>query len=146
MANKSDKRGKAKSIYLTGQYDQKEIASLVGVTEHSIGIWKKEENWDELKESLLTTRENELRRLYKMLKVLNDDVDIKAKSGTPINSKEADAVLKITSAIKNLELETSIAEKVEIGMEFINYIRKENFDLSKEVTNWFDAYLQTQLK
>lgn len=146
MAKQNDKRAKAKSLYLTGQYDQKEIADLVGVSERSITKWKNEENWDDLKESLLTTRENELRRLYKMLRILNDDIDLKAEEKIPINSKEADAVLKLTAAIKNLELETSIADKVEVGMAFINLVRKENIELSKEVTKWFDIFLQQSIK
>lgn len=146
MAKKNDKRNKAKSLYLTGQYDQKEIAELVEVSERSITKWKTEENWEDLKESLLTTRENELRRLYKMLRILNDDIDLKAEMKIPVNSKEADAVLKITAAIKNLELETSIADKVEVGMAFINMVRKENLELSKEITKWFDLFLQQYMK
>jgi len=146
MAKQNDKRNKAKSLYLTGQYDQKEIAELVEVSERSITKWKTEENWEDLKESLLTTRENELRRLYKMLRILNDDIDLKAERKIPVNSKEADAVLKITAAIKNLELETSIADKVEVGMAFINMVRKENLELSKDITKWFDLFLQQYMK
>jgi len=146
MAKQNDKRNKAKSLYLTGQYDQKEIAELVEVSERSITKWKTEENWEDLKESLLTTRENELRRLYKMLRILNDDIDLKAEKKIPVNSKEADAVLKITAAIKNLELETSIADKVEVGMAFINMVRKENLELSKDITKWFDLFLQQYMK
>lgn len=146
MAKQNDKRAKAKSLYLTGQYSQKEIAELVDVSERSVSKWKDEEDWDSLKTSLLTTRENELRRLYKMLQILNDDIDLRAELKIPINSKEADAVLKLTSAIKNLELETSIADKVEVGTAFINLVRKENLELSKEITKWFDIFLKTSIK
>lgn len=146
MAKQNDKKQKAKSLYLTGQYSQKEIGELVEISENSISKWKDEGDWDSFKTSLLTTRENELRRLYKMLSVLNDDIDNKAEMKIPINSKEADAVLKLTSAIKNLEIETSIAEKVEVGMEFINLVRKEDTDLSKKISKWFDAYIQQSIK
>lgn len=142
MAKKTESRLKAKSLYLTGQYDQKEIAEITGVSEKTISTWKQEEDWDSLKESLLTTRENELRRLYKMLRNLNDSVDEKAALNIPINSKDADAVLKLTAAIKNLELETSIADKVEVGTAFINMVRKEDIDLSKKIASWFDAFLK----
>jgi len=142
MGKKSEFRLKAKSLYLTGQYTLKEIADLTRVSERSIITWKQTEDWDSLKESLLTTRENELRRLYKMLANLNDSIDEKTQSNIPINSKDADAVLKITAAIKNLELETSIAEKVEVGTSFINMVRKEDLNLSKKIASWFDAYLK----
>jgi len=144
MAKQIEKRQKAKALYLTGQYNQKEIAELVGVAEKTISTWANDENegkWDELKTSLLTTRSNELRRLYKMLQILNDDIDRKADRQIPINSKEADAVLKLTTAIKNLEIETSISEKVDVGSDFINLVRKEDTELAKVITKWFDIYL-----
>lgn len=143
MARQNDKRQKAKSLYLTGQYDQKEIASIVDISEKTIGKWKQGDDWESMKTSLLTTRENELRRLYKMLNILNNDIDKKAAEDIPINSKEADAVLKLTTAIKNLEIETSIAEKVEVATEFINFVRKENAELAKDITKWFDLFLNS---
>ena len=146
MAKLNEQRGKAKSLYLTGQYDQKEIAALLGYSEKTIGKWKAEDEWDSFKTSLLTTRENELRRLYKMLKSLNDSIDEFAEAKIPINSKQADAVLKLTTAIKNLEIETSIAEKVEVGTDFINLVRKEDVELSKQITKWFDVYLKSTMK
>jgi DNA-binding transcriptional regulator LsrR (DeoR family) len=146
MAKQSDKRSKAKSLYLTGQYSQKEIADLVGTSERSISTWKEAEDWDSLKISLLTTRENELRRLYKMLQLLNDDIDLTAELKIPVNSKQADAVLKLTQAIKNLELETSIADKVEVGSDFINLVRKDDPEFAKKATKWFDIYIQQSLR
>lgn len=146
MAKTNENRSKAKSLYLTGQYDQKDIAALLEVSEKTIGKWKAEDDWESFKTSLLTTRENELRRLYKILKSLNDEIDLCAESGIAISSKQADSVLKLTAAIKNLEVETSIAEKVEVGTDFINLVRKENFELSKEITKWFDVYLKSSIK
>ena len=139
----NEKRDKAKSLYLTGRYNQKEIAEIVGISEKTLSKWVNdpEDKWDDLKTSLLTTRNNELGRLYKMLKVMNNSLDEKSESKTPINSKDADAVLKLTQAIKNLEIETSIAEKVDVGTEFINMISKEDTEFAKQVSKWFDIYL-----
>jgi len=146
MGKQNEIRSKAKSLYLTGQYDQKEIAELVGASEKSIGKWKGEEEWDSMKTSLLTTRENQLRNLYKILENLNestlDDID----SGIKVNPKDADAVIKYTAAIRSLELETSIADKVEVGTAFINMIRKEDVDFAKSVAKWFDIFLKTSIK
>lgn len=142
MAKQDEKKHKARSLYLTGQYDQKEIAVLVGASEKSISNWKTAEDWESMKESMLTTRENELKRMYKMLRILNDVIDERAAEKKPITSQEADAVLKLTIAIKNLELETSIADKVEVGISFINFVRPENPELSKEIAQFFDAFLK----
>lgn len=140
---RNEKRDKAKSLYLTGQYNQKEIAEIIGTSEKTLSKWVNDPagKWDDLKTSLLTTRNNELGRLYKMLKVMNDSLDEKSELRIPINSKDADAVLKLTQAIKNLEIETSIAEKVDVGTEFINMVSKEDTALAKQISKWFDIYL-----
>jgi transposase-like protein len=140
---RNDQKDKAKSLYLTGQYSQKEIAAIVGISENTIGKWANnpEDKWEDLKTSMLTSRTNELRRLYKMLQNINDSIDEKIDAKIPINSKDADAVLKLTSAIKNLEIETSIAEKVDVGTDFINLVSKEDVELAKQISKWFDIYL-----
>lgn len=140
---RNDKRDKAKSLYLTGQYSQKEIAAIVGISEKTISKWANDatDKWEEMKTSMLTSRTNELRRLYKMLQNINDSVDEKTTLKIPINSKDADAILKLTSAIKNLEIETSIAEKVDVGTDFINLVSKEDTVLAKQISKWFDIYL-----
>ncbi|MBN8834578.1 MAG: hypothetical protein ABS68_00210 [Niastella sp. SCN 39-18] len=146
MSTIKDKQAKAKALYCTGQYLQKEIASIVGVSEKTISKWKEEDGWESLQTSLLTTRENELKRLYKLLKILNDSIDEAGEEKIPINSKQADSVLKLTAAIKNLEIETSIAEKVEVGTEFINLVRSQDIELSKTITQWFDLYIKQSIK
>jgi transposase-like protein len=146
MAKQNQQKEKAKALFLTGQYEQKEIAELVGVSANTVSAWKNADKWEDQKTSLLTTRANQLSRLYKMLAVLNDDLDEKAELKIPVNSKEADAVLKLTAAIKNLEYETSIAEKVEVGMEFINMVKADDAELAKTITKWFDVFIQKATK
>jgi uncharacterized protein YjcR len=146
MAKQDEKKQKARSLYLTGQYDQKEIAALVGATEKTISKWKHEEDWEGMKESMLTSRENELKRMYKILANLNEKTLEDIEEGKRVNPKDGDAVIKYTAAIKNLELETSIAEKVEVGMAFINFVRPENVELSKEIAQYFDAFLKQFFK
>lgn len=145
MGKVNDKRINAKRLFLTGSYSQKEIAELVGASEKSISEWKKEDGWDTLKESLLTTRENELRRMYKMLRVLNDNIDLSADLKIPIDSKQSDSLLKLTQAIKNLEIETSIAEKVDVGIAFINLVRKDDVELAKTISQWFDVFIKQSI-
>lgn len=139
----NDKKEKAKKLFLTGQYSQKEIAAIVEVNENTVGRWANDpaDKWEEMKTSMLTSRNSELRRLYKMLQNINDSIDEKTFAKIPINSKDADAVLKLTAAIKNLEIETSIAEKVDVGTGFINLVSKEDVELAKQISKWFDIYL-----
>jgi DNA-binding XRE family transcriptional regulator len=145
MAKQNEKRGKARSLFLTGEYTQKEIAAMCGVSQKTIGEWKEEENWEDMQTSLLTSRENELKRLYKILKALNDQTLQQIDAGEDVNTKLADSVIKYTAAIKSLEMETSIADKVDVGMKFIDFIRKDDVEFAKKVTKFFDLFIQDSI-
>lgn len=146
MAKLSDKQQKARTLFLTGEYSQKEIAEICKASEKTIGIWKKEGRWDELSLSLVSSRENELKNLYLILRNLNEKTLEDIENGLRVNPKDGDAAIKYSAAIKNLELETSIADKVEVGMALIGFIRKENIEDAKVVTKWFDVFLKACIK
>ena len=119
---------------------------MCSVSEKSIGKWKEQEGWDAHKMSLLTTRENQLRSLYRILENLNNSTLEDIEDGRRVNPKDGDAVIKYTAAIKSLEMETSIADKVEVGTQFINLVRKEEPDLAKAIAKWFDIFLQQTIR
>lgn len=139
MAMKNDKKEKAKALFLTGQYSQKEIAALVEVSEVTLSKWANnpDDNWEEFKTSLLTTKPNELKRLYRWLKMKNDEVEGKGK----IDSKDTNAIIQLTSAINDLEIETSIAQIVDVGEALIELSRKESIEDAKVIAKWIDILI-----
>ena len=97
-------------------------------------------------ESEVAYLEEQLARLYKQLRRLNDAIEERGEGNDFAGSKDADAILKITAAIKNLETETNIAEKMATGKEFLSFVRKTSgFDTSKEVARLFNAYIKSCL-
>lgn len=63
MANdlkNATKKEIAKDLFLTGKYQQKEIAKKVGVAENTIGRWAKDGKWELLRANLTTTKEKNL--------------------------------------------------------------------------------------
>lgn len=141
----SQKKEFAKKLYLTEQgITQKEIAERVCVSAVTINKWIKAEKWEELSTSLLLDKDVQLSRLYRQLKQCNDHAESKDEGAKFLNSKEADALIKITAAIKNLETETNIAEKMDTGKEFLHFVRKTcGFEFSKEVANVFNSYIKS---
>ena len=108
--------------------------------------WVKDGKWEELQTSLLVGKDVQLARLYGQLKRLNDAIEGRDEGENFAGSKDADAILKITSAIKNLETETNIAEKMATGKEFLSFVRRTSgFDTSKEVARLFNAYIKSCL-
>jgi hypothetical protein len=61
------------------------------------------------------------------------------------NNKEADVFIKLTASIRNLETELNVGDRVEIGMEFLEYVRSNAADKVGEVVELFDAYIKTRI-
>ena len=140
------KKDYAKQLFLNDPgITQAEIAEKVGVSKVTICKWVKDGKWQELQASLLIGKEEQLARLYKQLRLLNDAIENKQDQKFA-TSKEADAILKLTVAVKNLETETNIAEKMATGKEFLAFVRKTSgFELSKDVAKLFNAYIKSCL-
>lgn len=143
----SSRKELAKTLYISDHgITQKEIAERVGVSEKTIGKWIKNDNWEKLRTSLLLTKEAELARMYEQLRELNTSILKKEEGERYANSKEADTMVKLTSAIKALETDVSAAEAMETLKGLINMVRVEDQTLAKSITKWADIYVKTLLK
>lgn len=130
-------------LYLTDQYDQKDIAVKVGVNKNTISKWVIGDKWDHLKKSMLTTKTEQLRHLYDILsrisKKLNDDDSIG-------DSKIADMYVKYTAAINNLETDTSIGQIMEVFRMYTNWLQNVDPVFALSVLNHCDAFIKEKLK
>lgn len=134
----------AKSLYIGGGLTQKEIAARISVTETTLTKWIKVGKWDSLKKSLLTTKQNQLSFLYDQLDYLN--TEITKRDSKVATSKEADVIIKLTAAINRLETETSIGDTVEVARNFIEFVRPQNLELAKTITDLFDVFITAKMK
>jgi len=147
LTNKQ-KREWAKTLYIQEGLTQKEIAEKVGVSKVSINKWVNDpaENWDKLKQSMLITRETQLRRMYAQLDELTSSITKRDEGARFASSKEADTINKYTSSIRALESEASIADVVEVCKRLLNYLRPISPDKAKEVAQVFDDFIKYLLK
>lgn len=137
----------AKLLYtVEGVTVQKELAERVGVSPQTINKWVQNEAWESYRASVIITKEAELSRLYMQVTELNDFIMQKPQGQRFANSKEADAMVKLTGAIRQLETDTSVADTIEVLKNFINNIRQDNYEKAKEVTNLADIFIKSILK
>lgn len=137
----------AKLLYtVEGVTVQKELAERVGTTPQTITKWIKEEAWENLRASVIITKDAELHRFYMQITELNDFIMNKPKGERFANSKEADALVKLTGAVRQLETDTSVADTIEVLKNFINHIRQDDYEKAKEVTNLADIYIKSIIK
>jgi DNA-binding XRE family transcriptional regulator len=134
----------AQMLYTSTDFTQKEIALKVGVSERSMSKWVNDGQWDKLRKSLLTTKAEQMRFLYDQLSELNKH--IRDKEQKFANSKEADSILKITAAIKNLETETSVGQIIEVATQFIRFVQSDSIEKAQDVTGLFDLFIKERLK
>ena len=121
----------------------KELAARTGAPERSIAKWIRTENWETLRLSLLTSRRDQLGRLYLILSAVTEKVEAKDGVG---DASLADLMIRYTAAIRALETETSITAIVETMMLFGTFVQRcypEQFRLITEIS---DGFVQEQLK
>lgn len=142
----SEKKEWAANLITQQDYTQKEAAEKVGVSTVTMNKWYKKGNWEELKQSMLVTRQMQLKRLYMQMDELNSVIMSREKGKRFADSKEADTLSKLAGTIKAMEVEASIPEVIEVSKRFLNYMR--NFSASKalEVAPLFDDFIKHLLK
>jgi transcriptional regulator with XRE-family HTH domain len=141
------KKEHAKLLYtVEGVTVQKELAERTGVSKTTINKWVNEENWEALRASVIITKENELKRMYMQITELNDAIMSREKGERFSTSKEADVLVKLTAAVRQLESDTSVADTIEVMKNFINFVRQDNYETAKNITNLADVFIKSLLK
>ena len=154
---KNEKKEHARLLYINERITFKEIAERVGVGEKTVSRWCKSENWDKLRQSLLTTRETQLTHWYNQLDAINSEIahspEEKDANGKKIEkppkniptSAEADIMTKIDSNIQKLEVEISLGEYVEVGRKMLTFIQAISLQDAKLFKSYFDEFINAQL-
>lgn len=135
------KREWAQMLYTKERLSQKEIADRVGVTEKTISNWKQKYEWDALGQSINVTKEVQLKRMYAQLDRLTQAIEDKEENKYP-DIKEINTMTQLTNNIQKLETETSVAEIIDVGMKFVNFIRKDDWAMAQSITKLLDAFIQ----
>lgn len=144
MTNK-DKRDWAELLFSRTMMTQKEIAERVGVAEQTLGKWKDAGRWDELRTSFFITKGQELARIYQQIANLNTAISLRNDGERFASPREADTISKLASAAKSLESDLSISDIVDVFMEFTNWLRENDFNRAKDVSDLMDAYIKHKM-
>lgn len=143
---REQKKEYAQVLYLKTNYTQKDIAARVGVTEKTLGKWIKEGDWEMLKSSLIITKEQELRRMYHQLNELNNDIASREEGKRYASSKEADVLSKLAAAIKSLERDTTVADVIDVFIDFSNWLKEADFEMAQSFLGLQDDFIKHKLK
>jgi predicted transcriptional regulator len=138
------KKELAKTLFFSDKnITRKEIAARVGATEKTVGNWVRDGEWEVLRTSLLTSKKDQISRLYNILRGVTDAIEEMEGIG---NTKLADMMIKYTAAIRNLETDTSTAEIVEVCRMALAFTQRNYPEHLKNITDVLDALVQEKLK
>lgn len=140
------KKALARDLYLLGSYTYEEIAMKVGTQRQTISRWAKAGGWEDLKAGMSVTREEILKRLYQQLNNINAIILEREPNERFANSKEADAMAKLSATIKNMETDVGISDIISVGMRFGEWLRRVDLDKAKEYVQYWDLFLKEQIK
>jgi hypothetical protein len=140
--NDEQKKQWAQSLFIYQDYTIRNIAMMVDVSEATIRQWIAEGQWEGMKKSMLTTRTVQLNYLYDILAALTTRI----KEQEEGNTKDADLLIKYTTAIKNLEADTDVPQIIEVAKMFTTWLQHEDLELTKAVTQKFDMFIREQLR
>lgn len=133
-----------KSLMITRQkmigdlYDQLELLNTNIKTRKIV--------YDVPEKLLKPTKEKQKDGSEKLVFPVVDETQFPVKIGNYATPTEANTIAVITTSIKRLETETSIAEIYEVATSFLDFIKPQNFNLYKELVPLFDAFINSKLK
>lgn len=132
-------------IYTKDKYITiKELAIRVGVTEKTASEWIREGDWEKIRRTVQTTKAEQIEHLYAQMSNLNQK--IAERENKYPDSKEANTLIQLSTAIKKLESETGLGELTLMAQEFIGFVAQIDFEKSKELIPFLDQFIATKIK
>ena len=109
--------------------------------EATVREWIKAGAWEGLKCSLLISKKSQLKLYYSELQKIDQEL----KADKNANPKNMDAHQKYTTSIKNLEVELTASEIIEVFDSFTRWLRRKDLALAKKLVVHLDAYVKQKM-
>lgn len=132
-----NKREIARRLYTKAGDDVPSISAMLEITESETNTWLEEGKWPLARRSRMADREQQVDRLYEILKTITDGIE--SGNGT---AKDADNLQKITASIRNLEQDKSVSSIIGPAEEFITWLYKKDVSAAQDFTSRFDQFIK----
>lgn len=142
--DKIDRKNIARSLYLDGNYTIEEIASKVGATRQTVSKWAKDGVWHELKASLSITPTQLIGQWQQQIVEINNAINQREEGRRYATAAEADALLKLATAIKKLQDDLGVSEVISVCMRFLTWLRPIDKEAAITFNGLMDAFVKDQ--
>ena len=135
----------AETLFIKEDLTQKEIAKRVGVSEQTLSKWVNIEQWEKRRFITRVIRVQNVESLQRQLIALNESIESRAKGERFPSSKEMDASIKLSKAIKMLDDRVAIYEITEVFKLYHNWLRAVDLEESKRQIPYHDQFVKIQM-
>lgn len=133
----------AESLFIYQDHTLKQVAQKIGYEEAIVTQWAEENEWDTKRRSLLTTKRKQLDRMYQLLDIVTNRVK---NAGDKASFKDAELMIKYTTAIGKLETDTSIGQVIEVAQLYTTWLMGKDLSFCKLVTRSLDEFIKERLR
>lgn len=135
----------AYSIFMTeDNISDAELGEKVGMSRVTIGKWRREGIWDDIKKALKGTRENQLSNFVKQLEALNFDINTRAGNNYP-DYNEGLTQTQLAKNIERFKGDASLVELLEHNKVVVKFIRANYPERLKEWVLMFDELVKESM-
>ena len=147
MGNLSNrqKRELARVLFCKENLTMQETAEKVEVSRQTLSRWAKEDKWEEQKVCITLTKEEQIKSIYRQIAEINKAILAREDGARFATIAEADAISKLSAAIKKMEGESGVADIISVGIRFIEWVRRADVSRAKEFAEWWDLFVKDQL-
>lgn len=118
-----DKKALAQQLFLDTDKTQKEIATIAQITEKTLTKWKKEGDWELLRQAQTVTSANLISNLYQKAYDLSLEDKI-----------DADKLVKLANTIEKLSnKKVTVSNMINVFKDFTSWAFGVNPELAKEI-------------
>lgn len=142
--SKTEQQEYAKMLYLHQGLSQKEIANRCKVSENTISSWRTKFGWDKIKRSLIIVKDEQINSLYEKLEKLNQHIH--DTQDNLVSTKDVDAIIKITAAIKQLETNAGLGETIDVAKKYLEFVRQIDLAFAQQSAEYFDLFIMDKSK
>jgi transposase len=140
MANTKDReRTLAQALYLSGQYTQKQIASMVDVTEKTIGVWVEGGHWEKLRAAGQSTISQVVSNLIEIHLARTEQILTEVRGGS--KDKFGDELLKMSKAIEELQSGISLSTIIQVLQEFMGFVGDKDHKFRAQLAGYQNEFL-----
>jgi transposase len=139
MAAEHPKKKHAYFLFVENGLDAKAISDMLGVSENTISKWNKAEDWKGQRTRRMLAPDKLISHYYEQSEVI---IQTAKDENRPLTSSEADALVKLASAISKLDKKVDVSITTSVLRRFNNYLLQIDLELSKAFIPHEKGYVQ----